>query len=81
MDSKKLERIISIIKEQMVANAPGGSGGVSDETNPTGKDGPAGFSPVIKFNGRSKIARRLPPPYRTDLINKKKKNQPPKTDV
>ncbi len=36
-------------------------------------EGPtAGMSPLVKFDGRSKIARRLPPPYKSDLIKKKK---------
>ena len=74
MDSKKLDIIISIIREQMVANAPGGSGGFSGSTDPKGPV--AGFDPVMKFDGRSRVAKRLPPPYRADLIKKKKKSTP-----
>jgi len=74
MDSKKLDRIISIIKEQMVANAPGSSGGFSGSADSKGPV--AGFDPVMKFDGRSKVAKRLPPPYRADLIKKKKKSTP-----
>ncbi len=75
MDHKKLDWIISIIREEMmVANPPGGSGGFG-ETSPA--EGPtAGRSKKIKFDGRSKIARRLPPPYRADLIRKIKKSTP-----
>ena len=72
MDSKKLDWIISIIREQMVANAPGGSGGFG-ETSPA--EGPtAGRATIVQFDGRSKVARRLPPPYRDDLIKKRKKS-------
>lgn len=74
MEKKKLNWIIDIIREQMVANAPGTSGGFSGSAEPKGPT--AGFDPVMKFDGRSKIARRLPPPYRNDLIKKKKKSTP-----
>lgn len=50
MDPKKLDRIISIIKEQMVANAPGGSGGFSGSSDPKGPV--AGFDPIMKFKRR-----------------------------
>jgi chaperonin GroEL (HSP60 family) len=30
------------------------------------------FDPVMKLDGRSKVMRRLPPPYRKDLLSKKK---------
>ena len=30
------------------------------------------FDPVMKLDGRSRVARRLPPPYRKDLASKKK---------
>lgn len=71
MEKKKLDWIISIIKEQMVGNAPGSSGGFSGSAEAKGPT--AGFDPVMKFDGRSKIARRLPPPYKKDLIKKKGK--------
>ena len=45
MDSKKLDKIISIIKEQMVANAPGAQGGFSGSAAPKGPV--AGFDPVM----------------------------------
>lgn len=50
MDLKKLDKIISIIREQMVANTPGvsgGFGGQSDAKGPT-----AGFDPIMKFKRR-----------------------------
>ena len=75
MDKRKLDRIISIIREEMMtANAPGKGGGGGSQTDPTGKQGLVGFDPVIKFDGRSKIARRLPSQYRADLIKKKNKS-------
>jgi hypothetical protein len=75
MEKKKLDWIISIIREEMMtANSPGGSGGFG-ETSPA--EGPtAGRSKKIKFDGRSGVARRLPPLYRTDLIKKRKKSTP-----
>jgi len=54
MEKKKLEWIISIIKEQMVANAPGGSGGFSGSSDPKGPT--AGFDPVIGMTRRKKYA-------------------------
>lgn len=45
MEKKKIDRIISIIREQMVANAPGSSGGFSGSANPKGPV--AGFDPVM----------------------------------
>ncbi len=50
MEKKKLDRIISIIKEQMVANAPGAQGGFgidSDDRGPV-----AGRSPKMFFLAR-----------------------------
>lgn len=45
MDHKKLDWIISIVKEQMVANAPGSQGGFSGSSEPKGPT--AGFDPVM----------------------------------
>ncbi len=45
MDLKKLDWIISLVREQMVANAPGGSGGFSASADPKGPV--AGFDPVM----------------------------------
>jgi hypothetical protein len=36
MDPKKLDKIISIIREQMVANAPGTQGGGGESADPKG---------------------------------------------
>ena len=45
MDHKKLDKIISIVREQMVANAPGTQGGFSGSSDPKGPT--AGFDPVM----------------------------------
>ena len=50
MDQKKLDKIISIIKEQMVANAPGAQGGFSASSDPKGPT--AGFDPVMGLTKR-----------------------------
>jgi hypothetical protein len=46
---EKIDRIIQIIRENMVANAPGAQGGFSGSADPKGPV--AGFDPVI---GKSK---------------------------
>ena len=51
MDHKKLDKIISIIREQMIANAPGTQGGFSSSSAAKGPT--AGFDPVM-----GKIRRR-----------------------
>ena len=50
MDPKKLDKIISIIKEQMVANAPGSQGGFSGSSEAKGPT--AGFDPVMGITKR-----------------------------
>jgi len=47
----KLNKIIDIIRENMVANPPGQSGGFSASGNPTTT---AGFDPVVGFTRRRK---------------------------
>jgi hypothetical protein len=66
MEKKKLNWIISIIKEQMVANAPGGSGGFSGSSDAKGST--AGFDPVI---GLRKRQIKLPPGSRNRWDPKK----------
>ena len=65
----KLIQIIRTLKEEggMVVGA-GGFTGAADPKGPV-----AGYDPVMQFDGRSSMARRLPPLYRSDLINKKKR--------
>ena len=45
MKKNKIDWIISIIREQMVANAPSSQGGFSGSADPKGPT--AGFDPVI----------------------------------
>ena len=66
MENRKLQRIIDLIRENMVVGA-GGFTGSADPKGPV-----AGFDPTMKLDGRSKTMRRLPPEYRKDLISKKK---------
>jgi hypothetical protein len=54
-----LDRIIQIIREQMVANAPGGSGGFSGSSDPKGPT--AGFDPVMGLRRRKGPQIKLPP--------------------
>ena len=46
MKKKNLEKVIGLIKEMMVANAAGSSGGFSSSADAKGPTG--GFDPVIK---------------------------------
>jgi hypothetical protein len=59
MEKKKLDRIISIIREQMTGNAPGASGGFSGSADPKGPV--AGFDPVMSFRRRKGPQIKLPP--------------------
>jgi len=59
MDHKKLDKIISIIREQMVANAPGAQGGFSGSSDPKGPT--AGFDPVMGTMRRKGPQIKLPP--------------------
>ena len=43
----KIDKIIQIIREQMVANAPGTSGGFSGSADPKGPA--AGYDPTMKI--------------------------------
>jgi hypothetical protein len=54
MEKKKIDWIISIIREQMVANAAGGSGGFTGSADPKGPV--AGFDPVMGTVKRKKYA-------------------------
>jgi hypothetical protein len=55
MESKKLDWIISIIREEMMsANPSGGSGGFSGSSDPKGPT--AGFDPVMGMTRRKKYA-------------------------
>lgn len=64
-----IDRVIQIIRENMVANAPGSGGGFSGSSD---KNGPvAGFDPIL--DGRKRIMRKLPKEYSKFLRNSTKK--------
>ena len=50
----RIDKFIQMIREQMVANAPGGSGGFSGSSEPKGPT--AGFDPVMGMTRRKKYA-------------------------
>jgi len=55
----KIDRFIQMIREQMVANAPGGSGGFSGSSDAKGPT--AGFDPVMGLRKRKGPQIKLPP--------------------
>jgi len=62
MEKKKLDRIINIIREEMMtANLPGKGGGGGSQTNSKGTDGLVGFDPVIGMVRRKGPQIKLPP--------------------
>lgn len=69
---KPIDKVITLIKEMMVANAPGTSGAYTSKGD---AEVAAGFDAPLGLDGRSKIARRLPPAYRRVLSKNKKKNK------
>ena len=77
MKKKKIDKVIEAFRnyinlkeEGMVTGSIAGKPGFSGSADPKGPT--AGFDPLMKFDGRSSVARRLPPKYRSDLIRKKK---------
>ena len=57
MEKKKIDWIISIIREEMMtANHPGKGGGGGSQTNPKGTEGLVGFDPVMGLTRRKKYA-------------------------
>ena len=69
MEKKKLDWIIDIIREQMVANAPGASGGFSGSADSKGPT--AGFDPVMGIQKRKGPQIKLPPGSRKKWMNPK----------
>ncbi len=56
MEKKKIDWIISMIREEMVANAPGTQGGFSGSSDPKGPT--AGFDPsMLKSPMKRKFAK------------------------
>jgi hypothetical protein len=72
MDIDRIISILRTLKEEggMTTGSTASAAGFSGSADPKGPV--AGYDPVMQFDGRSKMARRLPPPYKTDLIKKKK---------
>ena len=71
MEKKKLDRIIDIIREEMMAaNAAGSSGGFSASANSRGPV--AGFDPVIGMTKRKGPQIKLPPGSRKRWTPKEK---------
>ena len=70
MEKKKLDWIISIIREEMTANAPGASGGFCGSADPKGPV--AGFDPVMGTAKRKGPQIKLPPGSRKRWTPKEK---------
>ena len=69
----KLILKIRNIREEMAMTTASTAGKAGFGGSAQGFDpGPTAGYDKFLFDGRSKIARRLPPPYRKDLIKKKK---------
>jgi hypothetical protein len=67
------KRILSIIKEMMVANAPGGSGAYGSNADPLTK---GGFDPLMGFRNKKKgnvDFRKVPNNYKSWVKNLKNK--------
>ena len=80
MEKKKIDKVIEAFRnyinlkeEGMVTGSSSGNPGFGGSSDPKGPT--AGFDPIIKFDGRSKVARRLPPLYRKDIIKRKQNNK------
>ena len=70
MEKKKLDRIIDIIREEMMAaNAAGSSGGFSGSANSRGPV--AGFDPVMCMDRRKRPRIKLTPGLRARWTPKK----------
>jgi hypothetical protein len=70
MKDHVLQNAINIIRNLMEEGMVVGTGGFTGSADPKGPV--AGFDPMMKPDGRSKIMRRLPPQYRKSLTSKKK---------
>jgi hypothetical protein len=68
---KKIDRIVNNLREMLVANTPGESGGLSTSAVPKGPV--AGFDPLIGFSRRRKAPdlfdmRTIPKKYRRWIV-------------
>jgi len=69
---KRIDRFIKLVREQMVANVPAGSGGCGGSADPKGPV--AGFDPLMKFMRRGKVDnRKVPKTYKKWVNNIKNK--------
>jgi hypothetical protein len=66
MEKKKLDRIINIIREQLVA----GNGGFTGSADPKGPV--AGFDSVMRMDKRKRLRFKLPPGLRNRWTPKEK---------
>jgi hypothetical protein len=78
MEKKKIDKVIEAFRhyinlkeEMMTTQSSAGKPGFSEKSPPEGAT--AGMTPGLTFDGRSKIARRLPPLYRKDILKRNKK--------
>jgi|TARA_E500000318_G_scaffold283_1_gene365 hypothetical protein len=78
MEKSKIDRVIDafrsamynefgVAEEGMVANPPGGSGGFSGSSNPSGPT--AGYDSIMKIDGRNKYVKK----YIKQLLNNREK--------
>lgn len=70
MKDHVFQNAINIIRNLMEEGMVVGTGGFTGSADPKGPV--AGFDPIMKLDGRSKLMRRLPPQYRKSLTSKKK---------
>lgn len=66
----KIDKIIQIIRDLKEEGMVVGSGGFTGSADPKGPV--AGYDPVMKLDGRSKVMRRLPSEYRKSLSKGKR---------
>jgi hypothetical protein len=75
MNIDKIINIIRTLKEEaMVTSSVVGKAGFGGSAQGFDSGPTAGYDKPL-FDGRSKVARRLPPPYKNALINSKKKRK------
>ena len=79
----KTDRIIAAIRQLreemgggMTTGSSGGTAGLSADANPAGPVAGNTY-PLPIPDGRSRVMRRLPPPYKAALLNKSQKRNKP----
>lgn len=73
MKDRILDNSLNILRKFIYENMIVGSGGFSGSSSPEGPV--AGFDSIMKLDGRSVLARKLPYQYRKQLILKKSKSK------